>query len=165
MSIRLSPKFGLNPGLTCCPRCGGEANELVLAGNAWMYKCKCGQNVVSSGYPKDPCQKCSLLGKTGARHRSNFTRLRAFDGSRDRVLASEPCETCKAEIKLHREEVAAGGVYWKCCDCHSEGVIKASSPFAQVVRDNLNIQAPAPAGVEFGKAHGCPVCAEGEGNA
>lgn len=164
MSIRLSPKLGLNPGMTCCPRCGGRSNELVLAGDAWMYQCKCGQKVVSHGYPIDPCGKCGLPGKKDDRYRNNFTRLRPFDGSKDKTMAREPCDSCKKQIKEHQEEVAKGGVYWKCVSCGSEGVIKAS-PFTAHVREAAGVATPNPVGVEFDQEHGCPVCGQEAGNA
>jgi hypothetical protein len=108
---------------------------------------------------------CGLPGKKGDRHQENFTRVRAFDGGQDKVYASEPCETCQQQTEEHRAVVAAGGVYWKCRDCHSEGVIKAESSFAAMVRQKSGVPIPNPVGVEFDKEHGCPVCGEQVGNA
>lgn len=145
--IRLDPKRGVNPALTVCPRCGGETNELVLAGLKGKYKCeKCGQRMVGRF---ETCPRCGA-------GREHFKLLGEFDGSREKVLASEPCDKCKKMIEEHAQIVREGGIYWKCKDCESEGVIKPS-PFATMIREKANIQPPDPVGFEFDKTM-CPVC-------
>jgi hypothetical protein len=160
LSIRLSPKFGINPTLTFCPRCGGDANELVLAGDSRVYECEqCKQRIVGTSRPKF-CPRC------GNKSHGMFKLIGPWEGSPgNRLPASEPCEKCKEEIELHKAEVDKGGVYWKCIDCHSEGVVKAGTPFASMVREKVGIPAPKPAGVEFSKEHGCPVCGQKVGSA
>lgn len=152
MGLRLSEKFGVNPVLTYCPRCGGETSELILAGACSVYQCDaCKQKIVGKR-PKE-CPKCHVKGD------GYFRRLGEFDGSHDKLPATEPCEKCKEEIAQHKKIVADGGILWRCRDCNSEGVIRYSE-LAHDVRVALKIPPPAPCGVEFSKATGCPVCGQ-----
>jgi len=67
------------------------------------------------------------------------------------------CEKCETEDREMKEAVAQGGVFWRCADCNSGGVIKAGVPLAEAVREQYGIGAPDPVGVEFTK-NDCPVC-------
>lgn len=152
--MRLHPKLGVNPVLTYCPRCGGDAPELVLAGDAWVYECSdCKQKMV--GEHPENCPKC----------KTKMQYVRSYEPEfGERLPASQPCDKCLEEIKLHKQIVAEGGVYWKCADCKAEGVIKPNE-FTEKVREKLHMEAvpgveAAPCGVEFTKADGCPACGQ-----
>jgi len=150
-SIRLDPKRGVNPALTFCPRCGGETNELLLVGLAEVRRCsKCSGRIVGPPPRDGICPLCHQNGR-------EFKYLRQFDGSRERLPASQPCDKCQVEMKKHREIVEAGGVYWRCSDCKSEGVLRETAELSKEVRKQMKIEPPAPCGVEFSKDT-CPVC-------
>jgi len=44
------------------------------------------------------------------------------------------CDACKEETELFAAEVKSGGIYWKCKDCESTGVIKATAEIAKKLR-------------------------------
>jgi len=143
---------GLNPRMTFCPRCGGEANELILVGaNDKVHKCEdCG--MLHIGAPKHmKCQKC------GKYNLSFHTIL----GDSDKLPASQPCDACQKEIELHRSIIAEGGIYWKCAfNKNHNGVIKPNK-FTIAVRSQLKVNPPSPCGIEFTQKE-CPVCSPKE---
>ena len=148
-SITLHPTLGVNPRLTFCQRCRGEANELLLLGNQdSVYTCEgCGQPHI--GRPaKGRCVTCDSYA---------VKKTRTLD-EHERLPASSPCDSCLKEIEEHRAVVAAGGIYIRCADCRAEGVIKSSSPLAAEVREAHGTAAPEPCGIEFTKEAGCPTC-------
>jgi len=149
MSIRLHPTKGVNPRLTYCRRCGGDANELVLIGTAeGVYKCSlCG--MTHFGYPRRG--QCQSKGCTGGVYKERVLE------DHERLPASDFCNDCKKEMKEHEEVVKAGGIYWRCKDCNSEGVIRASAELAIAVRKQTQIQPPDPVGFEMDKEM-CPMC-------
>ena len=142
--IRLSEDHGINPALTTCPRCGGEAEELVLAGDATKYECNdCGRMHLGR---KEPC----ICGCTG------FTSMGKFDGSKDKVFAAEPCDKCKADLEKLRDIVTAGGIYWQCISCKNSGALQANE-FTAHIRDESGIATPNPCAVQFDETN-CPIC-------
>jgi len=153
MSIRLHSKLGVNPRLTFCPQCGGETNELLLLGATnKVYRCtdpKCNTPHIGSP-PKGFCQRCGRAVK--------------FERELDdwEKLPGSICDACQAKNKAVDEEVAKGGIYWRCKDCGSAGAIRAGHPLAEQVREQMNLQPPAPCGVELTKEPckglACPVC-------
>lgn len=140
--LQLHPKLGVNPHLTVCPRCGKDSNELLLIGaRDWISRCDdCGLNLIGGG----PCPE---------HPRAHTTRVRMI-GEHERLPATTLCDECKAEVTLHRQVVSEGGIYFKC-KCGATGVIKASAPLAGLVRERMQIAAPAPCGVELDD---CPQC-------
>jgi len=147
--ILLSEKFGINPTLTYCPRCGGEGQELLLLGRATEYECGCCHGKIIGTKPKGDCPHCGATGIF-------YTRIGEFDGSHRRLPGTEPCDKCKKELEELKEEIAKGGVPWKCDICKSEGVIKSESNFAK----NFRKEHPK-AGIILDKDN-CPVCSKGE---
>jgi hypothetical protein len=91
-------------------------------------------------------------------NKHHFTKVGKFDGTRDRAVASQPCKKCEEEIETHHKLVEEGGVYWRCSDCASEGVIRPEAELAKAVREKHGIDPPEPCGVEFSKDWGCPAC-------
>lgn len=153
MGIYLHPKLGVNPKLTFCRRCGAEVNELVLIGSkTGKYKCgNCGL-LMFGGRPGvgERCPNCKG-------RREDFSRVGEI-GEWERLPASELCGKCAKEVEHFRQEVEAGGVYWRCHDCKSQGVIK-KSPFADRVRVLAGIPT-GPCGVELSKERLCPKCGQ-----
>lgn len=144
-SITLSKQFGVNPSLTYCPRCGEETQEIILLGNAQDYECtSCHKHIVGKR-PKE----CPFCGSGLIVHKG------PYDGSRNKLPASEPCGKCKELMKELKEELAKGGVAWKCLDCKSEGVIKHDVEMAIEFRK----QYPDKGGIILTKKN-CPVCRE-----
>ena len=138
--IRLSEDHGINPALTTCPRCGGEAEELVLAGDTTKYECNaCGRMHLGR---KEPC----ICGCTG------FTSMGKFDGSKNKVFASEPCDKCKAVLRTFEE----GGIGWQCSSCGKSGVM-TSNDFTKHIREESGIKAPNLCVVQFDETS-CPMC-------
>ena len=142
-SIKLSKEFGVNPSLTCCPRCGEETPEIILLGDAQDYECtSCHKHSIGKR-PKE----CPFCGSSLIVHRG------PYDGSRNRLPASDLCDKCKKLRKEPKEELAKGGVAWKCQDCESEGMIKHGAEIAVEFRK----QFPDKNGIIFTKKN-CPVC-------
>lgn len=150
--IRLHPEKGLNPHLAICPNCGKDNGEIVLLGNQstkWQCQQCNGVVIAASKSPerrKQGCPRC---------HAHNFTKLGDITGNEK--IPGSLCKSCQDAQNSVDEAVAAGGVYWKCKDCHSEGALKAESVLAQKVREQLNILPPKPCGIEFDKTT-CPIC-------
>ena len=146
-SITLSKQFGVNPSLTYCPRCGEDAPEILLLGNAQDYECtSCHKHIVGKRPKECPFCKSVLIVHRGP-----------YDGSRNRLPASDLCDKCKELIKELKEELGKGGVAWKCQDCKSEGVIKHDVAVAIEFRK----QYPDKGGITFTKKN-CPVCGQKE---
>lgn len=145
-SIRLSKKYGINPAMTICPICGEDANEIALAGDASMYVCLgCGRKEVA---PRPPavCLGC------GKRH--EWKNTGKFDGSFQRLLASQPCEKCQAAQEVERAEIAARGVLVKCEKCGMKGVLMHTHPMAIELRKKFP---DGTTGILIGEEN-CPVC-------
>jgi len=153
MSLLLHKEKGVNPYMTYCPRCGGDGPELLLLGAVHeKYTCpSCG--TLHIGRPdKGQCARCANRYQTGQ-------QWKVEEIGESEKLPGSICDKCKENVKQLKEEVEAGGVYWRCIDCKAEGAIKRDHPFAKAVRDQGNIQPPDPVGVEFSKED-CPLCSE-----
>lgn len=146
-SIQLHPEKGANPHLMTCPRCGKDNGSIALLGVAnGVYTCKsCGlKHVGFAGSPKDGCQKC------GSR---DFKRTELYDYDK---VPGGLCAECEARQKACDDEVKAGGVYFRCKKCGSQGAIKAGVELAKKVREHMKIEAPDPVGVELDECSECP---------
>ena len=78
-------------------------------------------------------------------------------GSPTVKLGSDLCQECDDEVMMFTEVVASGGIYWKCLDCPSEGVLKPTAELSIAMRKRTGIAAPDAIGVDFSSAN-CPVC-------
>ena len=152
--IELDPKLGVNAHITFCPRCGGEGDSIVLVGaRKNVLKCNnCGMNIFGHRQ-SDACPSCG--NKRQAYGMSDqFTFVRKIG---DWEKLPMICKKCEDEMTLFRSIVREGGIYWKCKDCHKEGVLKSSAPLAGLVREHAKIFPPDPVGIEFTKEE-CPAC-------
>lgn len=149
--LALHKDHGVNAHLTYCPRCRGDGSELLLVGASnTLWKCgTCATEILGTQHRRS-CPKC---------HSRDTHVLRELE-SWDRLPGSL-CAACEKEDAEHAEIVKSGGVYFQCTDCHAHGVVRAESPYAQVVRKAHGIEAPDPCGVEFTKED-CPNCREEE---
>jgi hypothetical protein len=148
-SIHLHKEKGVNPKLTYCPRCGGDGRDLILIGTREnVFQCASCKIHIFGHTTSEPCPKCQ--------DRGPHTFVRKIEDHEK--LPGGLCESCEKETKLHEQVVAEGGIYFECSDCKKSGVIKVTAPLAGIVREKLGIKAPAPCGVQFTKADGCPAC-------
>ena len=156
-SILLHPTKGVNPKLTICQWCGGDAPELALIGrHDSIYKCNdCDMKLYGGkSLYKQKCPKCGQTGRwTFDRKIGDYERL-----------PGGPCDTCKKKIEAQNKrmadseaEVAAGGIFWKCEKCGSEGAIKRTHPICAAVRKQMNKPTPERCGVAMTPEE-CPVC-------
>jgi hypothetical protein len=146
MNLMLHKEKGVNPRLTCCRNCGKDVGVALLGINEGIYECNiCKVNHI--GYPSGGrCPKCATsVTKTGT------------VGEHDK-LPIELCDDCEAKEKASADAVRDGGIYWKCSKCHSSGAILKRAPLAQMVREQMNIAAPNPCGIDFEGGINCPVC-------
>jgi len=135
--VTIHPEKGVNPFLTYCPRCKGEAPEIVLVGaDDGIYQCDAG---LSEGGPhrmvgrprptmdSGDCQQCG--------HLARWSRVGTLKEGQ-RIQATQPCDACLKELAEWKEVVEAGGVYFQCEDCRATGAIKVTAPLAQLVRES-----------------------------
>lgn len=140
-SINLSKEKGLNPRLTYCTRCGGDAGEIVLLGDR-EYKIKCSNCDCWNFGAKfsDTCGKCKQTLRGGSRERIEDD---------EKLPSSNLCDECVKEIQKYKNIVTEGGVYFRCKQCGSEGVIKGESEYAKHAREYAKIFPPDPMGIEM----------------
>lgn len=145
-SITLHPKLGVNPHLTYCPRCGGEANELMLIGNRTnIVECpNCDAKIIGGLKTGEKCPKCQYCA-----HFGDSSRSVGQIGEHDKLPATDVCDKCKEELETFKKEVEAGVIYFKCKCCPLTGVIKGHTRLAKAVREKSGIKAPNPVGIEF----------------
>lgn len=132
-TIPLDAGKGLDPHMISCTRCGEQYGLTIGAL----------RQATDSNGVTHYCQK----GETSRHpHRgvTNWTPVK--EGT---VIPSGLCTACTEELKRFEQEVANGGIFFKCRCCTTTGVIKGHSPLAQTVRKQMNIHAPEPCGVEF----------------
>jgi len=143
--VTLHPTKGVNPHLTICSRCGADSGVILLGVKDYTSTCdSCGM-IHIGGTNNGKCQKCRS---------TSLTRKPIQEHEK---IPGIICHACEEKQKECDAEVKAGGIYWKCKDCHSTGALKASSELVMHVRNHFGIKAPAPCGVEFSKDD-CPVC-------
>ena len=152
MSITLHKTRGVNPKMTFCPRCGGEANELMLIGNR-EAKMTC-QHCGTVNFGARGADRCGGCGKHGGLRKTGEI------GEHERLPASQMCDACQKDVDMQKAEVEKGGVYWKCDKCKHSGVIKAHHQLAKDVRASAKIEPPNPVGIDFTSEadSSCPVC-------
>jgi len=157
MNLRLHSEKGVNPRLTICAWCGKDVSVALLGASDGVYKCtQCGQLSIGGRPGKDRpghlghsvCPKCEAT--------DSYVLDRKI-ADYERLNLGELCDECLKKQKEHAEEVARGGIYWKCSVCGSSSVIKAEHSLSGAVRKKLGIEVPNPCGVEFDQGH-CPVC-------
>ncbi len=135
-NIPINPKKGLDPRLTYCGRCGCETNEIIIGDNRLMENTD-GQKALA---PRG--QTTQIARKLGWDH---YTVNEVPEG---KLPATEPCDSCKAELIEWDEIAKAGGVYFRCDECKQSGMIKPSD-YATVLRKHTGTEPNDPCGVTF----------------
>jgi len=145
-NIILSKTNGINVHLCVCPRCGEENNSLALLGNKeYKYECdSCETNYLSSTHEGARCPNCK------AYNRSSIGMIQENE-----KVAGDLCDKCKEEMETIDKEIKAGGIFFRCLNCKSEGVLSAEADISKEVRKEH--PAPDPIGIEVEE---CPNCME-----
>jgi len=145
-SIPLHKDRGIDPHLTFCLRCGGDANELTL-GELRKAELPNGQWVYANrGETTKLAKDLEEQGVINHGYRYNLPWKEVPE--HEKVPASEPCDDCQKELKEHKAIVADGGVYVTCKECGMTGVLRPGVPLAVRVREHSGIAAPDPVGYE-----------------
>lgn len=147
MSIQINTLDRENPlgvFMCFCPRCGGDAPELVLTGNRRQKRECRGCGTLNYGTREhEACGKCK-------EHAGWIDRGRIQERER---LPGSLCKKCEDEVKIHRAAIEAGGIYFECKACGKSGVIQYKSEgakaFCDKVRKHLGVEFGQPAGAEF----------------
>ena len=157
-SIALHPEKGVNPRLTICRRCGKDVGIAMFGRINHKYTCSsCG--CIHYGPPdrvrlpvidRRACQKC---GEGFGTH----WKKEVID--EHEKIPIEVCDDCIEKQKASDDAVKAGGIYWRCEDCGSEGAIIAEHDLSKHVRKEMDIEPPKPCGVALNRKYGCPICA------
>ena len=132
MSILLHPTKGVNPRLGACRHCGKSTSVILLGKN---------EN-------KDTCDECGCVHYGGAERGSRGRRECKACGS-DRLtrtaieeheqLFVDKCDEC-LEFEANCVKAIAenpGSVLYMCEKCGSEGVVRAESEFAKLIRKHF----------------------------
>ena len=64
----------------------------------------------------------------------------------------------EVELLIIQEQLALGSIFFKCKECHQTGMIKGGTQLAEIVREESDIAAPDPCGIEF------DLCTQHSGN-
>jgi hypothetical protein len=144
-SIMLHPTLGINPHLTFCQRCGGDAEDVLMLGiKNYVDKCaSCGCEHYGGSDKQGECMRCGS---------HNLQRRTIGDTEKLPVPA---CAKCREMIEACNKAVEDGGVFWKCAGCGSEGAVVKDSELAIAARNYSGIEAPDPVGIEV---NDCPLC-------
>lgn len=153
-NIILHPEKGVNPFLTICKRCGQDAPDLILVGNK-QYK--------------DICRNCGAV-YYGGRDRPHTGKCNFCDDpypvfDREPIKDGEKipiglCRECQEEEERFAKIVSEGGIYFRCKDCKSTGVIRKNEytdAVRQMMGKEYTVEPYLPCGVEL-DARDCLRC-------
>ncbi len=146
MKGSVTTERGLDPHLTSCPVCTGDAEELTI-GEVVKYFGKESDQLLGYGHPGGVLAELLIQKEVPY-------RVEPVSGA-ERVPASGPCPDCAADI-LHQnlefeDVVKGGGIHWRCEACHSYGVIVEgdSRGFSAAVRRGAGVLPPNQIRVTF----------------
>ena len=138
-------KIPLDPHKTSCPRCGGDAEELIV-GHMVKATLSNGQVVYTTNERSAKHKLVKAIRKElGTQHIITWVDL----DEGERIPARTICEKCATELIKFAAVVEAGGIYVRCKTCSIEGVAQPHSELAKSVRKFQNCPAPKPMGFEF----------------
>ena len=150
--ITLHPEKGVAAHMSVCRNCGKGVGLIMMGIRNYVEVCNNCNMHVYGGLDARYKGKCPGCGN--AWNRDTHSKRRELDYFE--TVPAELCDDCMRNQRLCEEEVAKGGVFWKCSHCKSKGALKAGSDLAKQVREKLNIKT-GPCGIEFDK-EACPVC-------
>ena len=127
--------------MTYCEVCGKPSGVALLGAHDSKYECRSCNLTIFGGRRDSVCPRCK---------NKNLERIGNI-GDNEQIPGGL-CSDCEE----HRKVAAAGGILFRCCECHTRGAIRASSKLAQDVRAQLGVKPPKLCGLEF------PTCAEHE---
>jgi len=148
MSIRLDKEKGVNPAVLRCEWCLKDYGVALLG----------------TGGFKRVCNSCGVT-NVGKRGQTHCGKCDSPDlGPESRMSESEPlvhglCDECEEKRKRCEEMVRAGGIFFHCPNCGSQGALDPNTELAKAVRAQTGIEPPGPVGIEFDVEH-CPICSE-----
>ena len=135
-NIPLNREGGLEPHLCTCPSCNKDTQELTIG---VLYKAEYeGQTIYA-----DRDSRAKTRRELG---NPDIDWIHVKENER---VPGNLCADCEQHFKAVKEEVAAGGIHFKCKECGWEGALKKDSGIAKDVRKHSGIQAPDPVGLEF----------------
>ena len=139
MSGTSTAEKGLDPHLTFCTICQGDAEELTIVTVLKYYGEETGI-LLGYGHPGGVLAQ-ELLDQ-------EITYRTEAVGDAERLPAGGPCPDCQADIMHQRlefeEEIKRGGVHWTCNVCGQFGVIIANDSvgFCDHMRGTSGIKPP-----------------------
>jgi hypothetical protein len=137
-NIPIHPERGLDPHICACRKCGKETGAMTV-GHMKVLVNNTGR--IKTYFSTDQAGRALDIQEPGDHIREVGEHESVYIGL---------CDECESEEKEHHSIVKEGGVFWKCKECHRDGVIKKSG-FADHIRSHMGIEAPKPCGVEFEK--------------
>jgi len=144
-SIPVDKERGIDPHMAYCVRCN-EDNGLTLG---VLVK------TVDDHGDTHYTQRGSTSKFNRERSKHGLPELYNWETVTDpsERIPSGLCDKCENEIDSFTEEVAKGGIYFKCAKCPTTGVLKHDCNLAKGVREQMGIEAPNPVGIEFEHCH------------
>lgn len=140
--MKLHPKKGLNPHMLLCERCGEAYGIAVIGNEDKIYQCESCEVFYLAARSK----KCPGCGKRSGRF---VKELHDYE-----PIVNGLCKNCEEELKHLTDLVREGGLFFKCENCGSEGVIKPSDTTKELKR-NCGYSESEPLGVTIPE---CPNC-------
>ena len=147
--VLLHDEKGVNPRITTCRGCGKDVGLILLGRKEGIYKCtNC--NAVWIGGRSMRDKKCCS---------NPHTSFERKIGENEK-LPIGLCDDCAKAQSDADAAVAAGGIYWKCSKCHSEGAIRLHEGTEGIIKDvRERLEVPeGPCGLEFDGEPNCPIC-------
>jgi len=147
-NIPLHKDRGLDPHMTYCTRCKGDAEELTIG---HVKEVTFPDGKVAYYNVGNLTKLIDDIKRNGGPDYGRYGHQTRDVEEREKLPASQPCNKCKEEMKAHMKLVAEGGVYWKCKMCSYEGIVKPGTELAKHVRKEMKIEPPKPCGLMFQK--------------
>jgi hypothetical protein len=138
------PIHGVNGHLAYCPACERDSGELIFLGiTNTVWACPiCNQKMLCDEEPKMDCPTCG--GKT---YRPDH------ELEKGEKIPGSLCSECQKKLDHQEELVKAGGVYFRCTNCHQHGIVTDEDVCKEVRKE---VQVPeGPIGIEIAM---CPLC-------
>jgi len=134
---------------TYCPGCMKDLGRAVDLGQSnRVHMCgDCSNYYTGAVWPG----KCPVCGGPPA-HQNYIKSLSPMD-----AVPGDMCHDCLSKQAEMDQAVKAGGIYFQCAGCGTDGVFSASTSFAQRVREETKKPAPQDVFVQIKACPQCPV--------
>lgn len=147
-SIPLDKEKGLDPHLTHCPRCGGPGSGLTI-GAIRKAKLPNGQYAYGNVGKLTQAGK-SLMDQGAIRSKYDLHWEKLEDN--ETVPDTEPCAKCQEDMQMQSDEIARGGVFFKCKECGTQGIVvysDSTKAMCDEIRKQVGVEFGQPCGVEL----------------